>query len=62
MSDFAAVILEVVQDECDAFWCFVSLMDDLGQAQNFDQNEQGMHHLLRQTTALLRHLDPGLIV
>jgi hypothetical protein len=29
MSDLAAVILYVMRDEAEAFWCFVQLMEQL---------------------------------
>ncbi|KAK6937119.1 Rab-GTPase-TBC domain [Dillenia turbinata] len=41
MSDLLSSILYVMRDECEAFWCFVALMEHLGPNFNHDQN--GMH-------------------
>ncbi len=59
MSDLASVMLQVMDDEIDAFWCFVGLMDDFGLAKNFDQNEEGMNDRLHKMVLLLRFVDPG---
>jgi hypothetical protein len=44
MSDFLSPILYVMEDESDAFWCFVSLMEHMGP--NFHRDQNGMHSQL----------------
>lgn len=62
MSDMAAVILSVVDDEVAAFWCFVGLMDtEHGTQSNFATNQLGMKRQLNELATLLRFLDPGLM-
>lgn len=60
MSDLLAVILLVVQDEVDAFWCFASLMEMYGA--NFDFDQVGMRTNLEQLAVLMRFLEPGTAV
>ncbi|XP_036801322.1 TBC1 domain family member 15 [Oncorhynchus mykiss] len=55
MSDLLSPILYVMEDEVDAFWCFVSFMDQMHQ--NFEEQMQGMKTQLIQLSTLLRLLD-----
>ena len=59
MSDMAAVLLEVMDEEVDAFWCFVGVMDNFGLCDNFNQDQKGMSLQLSNTGMLLRFIDPG---
>uniref|UniRef100_A0A8C8DJ08 TBC1 domain family member 15 n=1 Tax=Oryzias sinensis TaxID=183150 RepID=A0A8C8DJ08_9TELE len=56
MSDLLSPILYVMENEVDAFWCFVSVMDQMHQ--NFEEQMQGMKTQLIQLGTLLRLLDP----
>uniref|UniRef100_A0A674CJX7 TBC1 domain family member 15 n=1 Tax=Salmo trutta TaxID=8032 RepID=A0A674CJX7_SALTR len=53
MSDLLSPILYVMENEVDAFWCFVSFMDQM----NFEEQMQGMKTQLIQLSTLLRLLD-----
>jgi len=44
MSDLLSPILFVMEDESEAFWCFVALMARLGP--NFNRDQNGMHSQL----------------
>ncbi|XP_011605983.2 TBC1 domain family member 15 [Takifugu rubripes] len=55
MSDLLSPILYVMEHEVDAFWCFVSFMDQMHQ--NFEEQMQGMKTQLIQLSTLLRLLD-----
>uniref|UniRef100_A0A7N8WRJ8 TBC1 domain family member 15 n=1 Tax=Mastacembelus armatus TaxID=205130 RepID=A0A7N8WRJ8_9TELE len=55
MSDLLSPILYVMENEVDAFWCFVSFMDQMHQ--NFEEQMQGMKNQLIQLSLLLRLLD-----
>ncbi|XP_034443027.1 TBC1 domain family member 15 isoform X1 [Hippoglossus hippoglossus] len=55
MSDLLSPILFVMENEVDAFWCFVSFMDQMHQ--NFEEQMQGMKTQLLQLSSLLRLLD-----
>ncbi|XP_008309425.1 TBC1 domain family member 15 [Cynoglossus semilaevis] len=55
MSDLLSPILFVMENEVDAFWCFVSFMDQMHQ--NFEEQMQGMKTQLVQLSSLLRLLD-----
>ncbi|KAA0715039.1 TBC1 domain family member 15 GTPase-activating protein RAB7 [Triplophysa tibetana] len=55
MSDLLSPILVVMENEVDAFWCFVSLMDEMHE--NFEEQMQGMKTQLTQLSTLLRLLD-----
>ncbi|TRY89686.1 hypothetical protein DNTS_032315 [Danionella cerebrum] len=55
MSDLLSPILFVMENEVDAFWCFVSLMDEMHE--NFEEQMQGMKTQLIQLSTLLRLLD-----
>uniref|UniRef100_UPI0037E8BA07 TBC1 domain family member 15 isoform X1 n=1 Tax=Semicossyphus pulcher TaxID=241346 RepID=UPI0037E8BA07 len=55
MSDLLSPILYVMENEVDAFWCFVSFMDQMHH--NFEEQMQGMKTQLIQLSTLLRLLD-----
>ncbi|MCJ8733270.1 hypothetical protein PDJAM_G00221320 [Pangasius djambal] len=55
MSDLLSPILFVMENEVDAFWCFVSFMDQMHE--NFEEQMQGMKTQLIQLSTLLRLLD-----
>ncbi|XP_031414224.1 TBC1 domain family member 15 isoform X2 [Clupea harengus] len=57
MSDLLSPVLYVMENEVDAFWCFVSFMDQMHQ--NFEEHMQGMKTQLIQLSTLLRLLDPA---
>lgn len=55
MSDMLAVILAIIDDEVDAFWCFVGLMDtSFGMKRNFADDGHGMKGHLAEVEVLLR--------
>uniref|UniRef100_A0A8C1IE91 TBC1 domain family member 15 n=1 Tax=Cyprinus carpio TaxID=7962 RepID=A0A8C1IE91_CYPCA len=54
MSDLLSPILFVMENEVDAFWCFVSFMDEMHE--NFEEQMQGMKTQLVQLSTLLRLL------
>lgn len=56
MSDLLSPILVLMEDEVEAFWCFVGFMEKL--AHNFDENQEGMKAQLHQLTVLLKFIDP----
>eukprot|EP00051_Salpingoeca_urceolata_P034851 m.27040 g.27040 ORF g.27040 m.27040 type:complete len:629 (-) comp8427_c0_seq2:123-2009(-) len=56
MNDLLAVILTVVEDEVDAFWCFANLMEKM--QTNFAMDQLGMTQQLEQLCSLLRFVDP----
>eukprot|EP00093_Oithona_nana_P006165 06165.XXX_166349_168505_1 [CDS] Oithona nana genome sequencing. len=56
MSDLLAPILYVMQNEVDAFWCFVGFMKRV--ALNFDFDQGGMKSQLNQLIELLKTYDP----
>ncbi|KAK6488311.1 TBC1 domain family member 15-like [Huso huso] len=55
MSDLLSPVLYVMENEVDAFWCFVSFMDQMHH--NFEEQMQGMKTQLIQLSTLLRLLD-----
>ncbi len=55
MSDLLSPILYVMQNEVDAFWCFVGFMDKV--ASNFELEQGGMKRQLGQLTLILKYLD-----
>ncbi|XP_040199922.1 TBC1 domain family member 15 [Rana temporaria] len=57
MSDLLSPVLYVMENEVDAFWCFVSYMDQMHQ--NFEEQMQGMKTQLVQLSTLLSLLDSG---
>lgn len=58
MSDLLSPILYVMEDEVDAFWCFVGLMDVM--ESNFHRDQNGMHSQLQSLKKLVQLLDPQL--
>ncbi|EGD81837.1 hypothetical protein PTSG_02552 [Salpingoeca rosetta] len=59
MSDVAAMLYAVLQDEVSTFWCFVDWMDR--RAVNFDQTQSGIVHQLGLLANLLKYIDPELM-
>ncbi|CAH2277904.1 TBC1 domain family member 15 isoform X2 [Pelobates cultripes] len=57
MSDLLSPVLYVMENEVDAFWCFVSFMDQMHK--NFEEQMQGMKTQLVQLSTLLSLLDSG---
>ncbi|CAL8100093.1 unnamed protein product [Calicophoron daubneyi] len=57
MNDLLALILYVIQQEEDAFWCFAGLMERL--ESNFDQNLNAVREQFYQLFDLIDVLDPG---
>jgi hypothetical protein len=49
MSDLLAPILYVMQNEVDAFWCFVGFMDRV--SGNFDFEAGGIKHQVNKTVS-----------
>lgn len=58
MSDLLSPILFLMENEVDAFWCFVGFMDKV--ASNFDMDQAGMKNQLQQLHLLLSFCDPEL--
>ncbi|KAK7347544.1 hypothetical protein VNO80_22077 [Phaseolus coccineus] len=58
MSDLLSPILFVMDDESEAFWCFVALMERLGP--NFNRDQNGMHSQLFALSKLVELLDSPL--
>ena len=58
MSDLLAVILEVLKNESDAFWCFVGYMKVMHD--NFIMSQKGMRKQLRDLQILVEFYDPQL--
>ncbi|KAL9984661.1 hypothetical protein ACROYT_G006982 [Oculina patagonica] len=56
MSDLLSPILFLMEDEVEAFWCFVGFMEKM--AHNFDENQEGMKAQLHQLSVLLKFVDP----
>ena len=56
MSDLLAPILYVMQNEVDAFWCFVGFMKRV--QSNFDFDQGGMKNQLQQLIELVKTYDP----
>ena len=59
MSDLAAPLLLVMEDEVEAFWCFQQLMQQV--EPNFHKDQNGMHRQLEMLQVLTAHLDPELL-
>ncbi|KAJ3677231.1 hypothetical protein LUZ60_002955 [Juncus effusus] len=55
MSDLLSPILYVMENESNAFWCFVALMERLGP--NFNRDQSGMHSQLLALSKLVELLD-----
>ncbi|KNC34022.1 hypothetical protein FF38_05151 [Lucilia cuprina] len=58
MSDLLAPILATLENEVDAFWCFVGFMDMV--FANFDIDQAGMKTQFNQLRALLEFANPRL--
>jgi len=59
MSDFLSPILLVQQNEVDAFWCFVGLMERVHG--NFEMNQMKIKNQLAQLRDLLMVVNPKLV-
>ncbi len=57
MSDLLAPLLAVMENECDAFWCFVGLMKMVDRY--FEETQTEMRLRIRRLRALLNVLDPA---
>ncbi|XP_069760155.1 TBC1 domain family member 15 [Narcine bancroftii] len=57
MSDLLSPILYVMENEVDAFWCFVAFIEQMHC--NFEEQMQGMKTELSQLSTLLKLLDVG---
>ncbi|XP_014664180.1 PREDICTED: TBC1 domain family member 15-like [Priapulus caudatus] len=55
MSDLLAPILVILENEVDAFWCFVGFMEKV--KHNFDLDQQGMKTQLKNLSTLLHFSD-----
>ncbi|XP_028409145.1 TBC1 domain family member 17-like [Dendronephthya gigantea] len=58
MSDLLSPILFVMDDEADAFWCFVGFMEMV--ADNFEMNQAAIHKQLDNLKTLLQYVFPRL--
>ncbi|XP_064601150.1 TBC1 domain family member 15-like isoform X2 [Liolophura sinensis] len=58
MSDLLSPILVVMENEVDAFWCFVGFMEMV--CDNFEMDQMGMKTQLAQTHTLMQFVDPDL--
>lgn len=58
MNDLLSPIFAVIENEADAFWCFLGLMKDL--QPNFHHNQKGMHSKLTSLAHLMGLVDPVL--
>jgi hypothetical protein len=58
MNDLLAPILYVMDDECEAFWCFAELMKTM--RPNFKRDQSGMKTKLLLLELLLKFMDPYL--
>ena len=58
MNDLLAVILEVMQNESDAFWCFIGYMKLV--RGNFVMNLEGLREQLENIQVLVKFYDPEL--
>ncbi|KAG2375304.1 hypothetical protein C9374_009927 [Naegleria lovaniensis] len=55
MGDYASIMLEIMKDEVDTFWCFACLMES--RQVNFELNSAGMEHQLASLGSLIKFLD-----
>lgn len=55
MGDYASIMLEIMKDEIDTFWCFACLMES--RQANFELNSAGMEHQLASLASLIKFLD-----
>jgi hypothetical protein len=58
MNDLLSPIVLVIEDEADAFWCFVELMKTM--QLNFHHNQKGMHRRLTSLAHLVAIMDSAL--
>jgi len=58
MNDLVSILLSVMRDEVDAFWCFKGFMDRV--MYNFDRDQIGMHTQLCQLSEIVKIMDPEL--
>lgn len=58
MSDILSPLLEVIENEVDAFWCFVGYMDLVHH--NFEANQAGMKRQLGELRVILQFMEPQL--
>jgi TBC1 domain family member 15 len=58
MSDLLSPIAAIIENEADAFWCFVGLMR--GMQLNFQHDQRGMHAQLTSLAHLVGIVDPVL--
>lgn len=58
MSDLLSPIAVIIENEADAFWCFVGLMSSM--QLNFQHDQRGMHAQLTSLAHLVGIVDPVL--
>ena len=56
MGDYASIMLEIMKDEVESFWCFACIMET--RQSNFEMNSQGMEDQLVSLVSLIKLLDP----
>ncbi|KAI9332962.1 rab-GTPase-TBC domain-containing protein [Obelidium mucronatum] len=56
MNDLLSPILETMDDEVEAFWCFVGWMEL--KKENFSRDQEGMRNQLRLLEGLIKLVDP----
>ena len=56
MSDLLSPILYLMEDETDAFWCFVGFMER--EERNFEMNQQLMKQQLENLAKLVEYIFP----
>eukprot|EP00042_Codosiga_hollandica_P038929 m.321951 g.321951 ORF g.321951 m.321951 type:complete len:595 (-) comp55513_c0_seq26:839-2623(-) len=61
MSDILAVLLPVIEDEADTFWCFVGVMDNFQMEANFRTDQSGINAHLSLISRLIRFTQPDLM-
>uniref|UniRef100_A0A0K0ES82 Rab-GAP TBC domain-containing protein n=1 Tax=Strongyloides stercoralis TaxID=6248 RepID=A0A0K0ES82_STRER len=59
MSDYLAVLLVIMEDEVDTFWCFVGLMERVHK--NFDMDQIYIRNKLTQLRDLLMIINPKFV-
>lgn len=60
MSDYMSVLLYVLGNEVDAFWCFVGLMHRHRVRRHFELNQAHIRRELMQLSELLAAYNPEL--
>jgi len=58
MSDLLSIILFVIEDEAQSFWCFVGFMEKV--FRNFDEDQAGMKNQLGKMRTLMEFANPPL--